>query len=186
MILGISGSGRANSNSEHLLQLTLEAARSGGRKTSLVRLAELDFRGCSGCGACRRGADSCVLDDDLTRVLNQTKSATALVLGAPIYYGYPSGLFKSYLDRWYSFRDGARNLRVPTGRLAVLILTQGHTDPDGYPWTVRSMDKVLTSYGCDSRILVAAGVSEAGDARARTDLEQRALSLGETLISQTP
>ena len=184
MILGIAGSGRPDSNSEYLLRLTLETACGRGAETRTVRLAKLQYRGCTGCGTCRNGAEHCVLDDDLTPVLTDTAAAQALVLAAPIYYGYPSGLFKSYLDRWYSFRNAARNLRVPAGRLAVLILTQGHPDPNGYPWTVQSMDKVLTSYGCDSRILVAAGVGEPGAAVGRADLEERARSLGETLAAR--
>ncbi len=184
MILGIAGSGRPDSNSEHLLRLLLETARRGGAETRTVRLAELQYGGCTGCGACRNGAERCVLADDLTPVLADTAAARALVLATPIYYGYPCGPFKAYLDRWYAFRDAARSLRVPAGRLGVLILTQGHPDPNGYPWTVQSLDKVLTSYGCDPRILVAAGVEEPGAAVGRADLEERARSLGETLAAR--
>jgi multimeric flavodoxin WrbA len=184
MILGIAGSGRTDSNSEHLLRCALDQARRRGARTRTVRLAELHYRGCTGCGACRSGAERCVLEDDLTPVLEATAAARALVLAAPIYYGYPSGPFKSYLDRWYAFRAADRGLRVPAGRPAVLILTQGHPDPDGYPWTVQSLDKVLTSYGFDPHILVAAGVSEPGAAAGRVDLEERARALGETLADR--
>jgi len=72
---------------------------------------------------------------------------------------------------------------MPAGRRAVLILTQGHPDPAAYPWTLQSMDRVLTSYGWDARTLVAAGVETAGAAAGRADLEERALALGESLAA---
>jgi hypothetical protein len=135
-----------------------------------------------GCGACRSGeAEECTLRDELTPALEATASATALLLSAPIYYGYPSGLFKSYLDRWYSFRSGDRKLRVPQPRPALLILTQGHGEADAYGWTRQSLERVLGSYGLEPSLFVAPGLEQCGDVGDRPELLHEARSLGRKL-----
>ncbi|RMG94977.1 MAG: flavodoxin family protein [Candidatus Dadabacteria bacterium] len=182
MILGVVGSGREPSNSGRLVEEVIAGAREAGAgETRTVSLARLSFRGCVGCGACRATATRCVLEDDLTPVLHETRTCRGLVLATPIYYGYATGLFKSYLDRWYSFRDAGRALRVPTGRPAVLLVTQGHPDPDAYAWTLGSLERVLTSYGFDPTALVAPGLEEAGAVDRHPDLLARARDLGRAL-----
>jgi NAD(P)H-dependent FMN reductase len=114
-------------------------------------------------------------------VLASAASADALVLAAPIYYGYPSGLFKSCLDRWYSFRDGQRQLRTPQDRPALLILTQGHPDPDAYAWTAESLRKTLTAYGLTPQVLVAPALEGPDDADRSPELLAEARRLGSLL-----
>jgi multimeric flavodoxin WrbA len=182
MVLGIAGSGRNNSNSRRLLARALAGAAAAGLgEPKLVALSELTFRGCVGCRACREGAETCVLRDDLTGVLETTARAAAVVLAAPIYYGYPSGLFKSYLDRWYCFRDGNRILRIPEGRPALLFLTQGHPDPSAYSWTIQSLEKVLTAYGFHPSTLVGAGLESETDVLRDPELLARAQGMGAAL-----
>lgn len=182
MIVGISGSGRKAGNSTRLLTAALEeAAAASDLPPRFVNLADLSYRGCVGCRACREVADSCVLRDELTPVLGATATADALVLASPIYYGYASGLFKSYLDRWYSFRGGDRTLRVREGRRALLILTQGHPDPAAYAWTRQSLEKVLSAYGLEAQIMIAAGLEKAEDVVGRPDLLEEARRQGALL-----
>ncbi|WP_025322086.1 flavodoxin family protein [Deferrisoma camini] len=184
MILGVAGSGSVPSNSRRLLEEALAGAAEARPVERRVEcLADLRFRGCVGCRACRTGADGCVLQDDLTPVLRATAECSALVLATPIYYGYASGLFKSYLDRWYSFRDAGRNLRVPSGRPALLIVTQGHPEPEAYAWTLGSLERVLASYGFEPRALVATGLEEAGAADRSPEILSRARDLGRALTS---
>jgi len=164
MIVGIAGSGREDGTSSRLLHAALNAAETKGfGPTRSFRLGRLRFTGCVGCAACRQGASGCVLRDDLTPVLEATAGARALVLATPIYYGYATGLFKSFLDRWYSFRDADRMLRIPANRPALLILTQGNADPEAYGWTIGSLQKVLSAYGHRPRVLVASGLGSPGD-----------------------
>lgn len=182
MIVGVCGSGRRDGNSARILAEALAgvALVSSERQASFA-LADLSFRGCLGCASCRRDSEACVARDDLTPVLDATATATALALTAPIYYGYPSGLFKSYLDRWYSFKRADRTLRVAEGRPALLILTQGNPDPNAYPWTLQSLERVLTGYGFRPALFVASGLEACGDADARPDLLAEVRRLGANL-----
>jgi multimeric flavodoxin WrbA len=182
MIVGIAGSGRPNGHSTRLLRAALEGAEAAGLGPSQTfPLAQLNFRGCIGCGSCRRDAPVCVLQDDLTPVLEATAEARAVVLASPIYYGYATGLFKSYLDRWYSFRDRDRRLRVPESRPALLILTQGNRVRDAYAWTVGSLEKVLAAYGFQARVLVAPDLEEPEELSRRPHLLAEARTIGASL-----
>lgn len=181
-LIAVAGSGRSGANSTRLLAEALAgAAEAGAGEGRVHRLAELDYRGCVGCGACRRDAEACVLRDDLTPVLADTAAAGALVLATPIYYGYATGLLKSYLDRWYAFRDGARQLRLPAGRPALLVVTQGHPDPEAYAWTLGSLEKVLAAYGFEARLLVAPGLEAAGAVEGRPEPMTQARAWGAAL-----
>lgn len=184
MIAAVLGSGRRSGNGARLLEAAAATLAGRGAVVTTHRLADLTFRGCVGCGACRAegGTEGCALQDDLTPALGDTARADALLLAAPIYYGYPSGLFKSYLDRWYSLRGPGRRLRAAEGRPVLLILTQGHPDPGAYEWTVGSLRKVLSAYGLTPSMLVAAGVEEAGSVAARPDLLAEASRLAADLL----
>ncbi len=180
-VLGVLGSGRREGTTAALVAEALAGAAAG--PAAVQRLGELSFRGCLGCGACRSGAPTCVLEDDLRPVLAATAAASALVLGTPIYYGYASGLCKSYLDRWYAFRDGARALRVPACRPALLLVTQGHPDPHCYAGAVESLGKILGAYGFVPRTLVAPGLDGPDAVARRPDLRAEARRLGATLAA---
>lgn len=178
MTLAILGSGRPAGASTRLAAAAAEAA-SG--EAQMVALDALAFRGCSGCRSCRHGAPGCVLRDDLSDLLAATASADALILASPIYYGYVSGQLKSYLDRWYSWRDGSGALRWREGRPALLILTQGHPDAGAYDWTRNSLERVLRGYGFRPSVLVASGMAPEEDAPLGAHLLARARELGSAL-----
>lgn len=187
MIVAVKSSGRPGSNSSFLLDTALDAALeavpdvAGGSPSRVHDLAKLSFRGCIGCGACRKDAPGCVLDDDLTPVLADVAHAQAVILASPNYYGYVSGIFKSFLDRWYSFRDGERKLKIPEGRPLLFIFSQGHPDPEAYPHTLSSLEKIFSGYGFSPKILVAPGLEKAGSAAKNPGLIEKAISLGAEL-----
>lgn len=188
MIVAVKSSGRPDSNSSILLDTALDAAAEAAPDAagdSLLRvhdLAKLSFRGCIGCGACRKDAPGCVLDDDLTPVLADVAHARAVLLASPNYYGYVSGIFKSFLDRWYSFRDGKRRLRMAPERKLLFIITQGHPDPQAYAATLEQLDKIFRGYGFAPSLLTGAGLEHAGQASTRADLLDEARKLGRLLF----
>ncbi len=102
-ILAINGSPRKNWNTAQLLDKTLAGAASQGAETEMVHLADMNFKGCVSCFACKRiGSNSygkCTLNDELTPVLNRIEQIDALVLGSPIYLGAASSAMRACLER---------------------------------------------------------------------------------------
>lgn len=182
MIAAISASGRPGSNSTALLESALSAAAQGG---AIARhdLASISFQGCTGCSGCRKGAPGCVLKDDLTPVLADVARASAVIISGPVYYGYVSGIMKSFLDRWYGFKDAERNLRMPSGRKLLALIAQGHPDEKAYERMTDELERVYAAYGFRPVTLVGAGLEAPGSAFTLPDLLKRAFDLGHGLAA---
>jgi len=103
-VLCISGSPRAGSNTDLLLNLVL--ASTGGE---LIKLSDLDVRPCTSCWACVKGS-CCSIDDDMARLIEpKLRSADAIVLGTPVYFNNVSAQLKAFMDRTWCLRGDLAN-----------------------------------------------------------------------------
>ena len=102
-ILAINGSPRKKWNTATLLEKALEGAAATGAQTELIHLYDLDYKGCTGCFACKsRGGGShgkCAMKDGLTPLLERIANASAFVLGSPIFFGTVTGEMRSFMER---------------------------------------------------------------------------------------
>src|SRR4030042_5337569 len=101
-IVGILGSPRINGNSTTIARSFITTAERLGNETQIVALNEISFRGCQGCYACKTDLDRCVLEDDLTDVLEAVKIADMIVLATPVYGGHVTGTVKCFIDTPFS------------------------------------------------------------------------------------
>lgn len=182
MITAVATSGRQNANSTALLDAAIRGA-SGIETVTRRELSGISFTGCTGCGSCRKGSPVCVVKDGLTPLLGETAEASGLIIAGPVYYGYVSGIFKSFLDRWYSFKDGERKLRTKAGRPLLCILTQGHPDQAAYERMASELDRVFTGYGFTPRRMIAAGLEAPGMAAKDEALLGQAEELGRAMAA---
>jgi len=101
--IAINGSPRRNWNTAILLQKALEGAKSVEADTEIIQLYDLNFKGCTSCFACKRKNNNrighCVMNDDLTSVLEQVTKCDVLLLGTPIYFANITGAMQSFLER---------------------------------------------------------------------------------------
>ena len=74
-----------------------------GAKVQAFSLNKLTYRGCQACMACKTGSETCVMKDDLAKVLKAVSQCDILVLASPIYYGDLSSQLKAFVDRTFSF-----------------------------------------------------------------------------------
>ena len=102
-IIAVNGSPRKGWNTEKMLQSALNGATSQGAQTQLIRLYDLNFKGCKSCLACKRiGAQrKCYVKDELTPVLEELSNADAVIFGSPIYFMELTGVMHSFLERFY-------------------------------------------------------------------------------------
>ena len=82
-VIGIAGSAREKGNSATLMRAVLEGAAQAGAETKEVYLNGLAFKGCQGCDKCSPGG-TCILNDDLTPVLDELDNAEGWVFASPI------------------------------------------------------------------------------------------------------
>lgn len=99
----INGSPRKNFNTAKLLKEAQKGAESAGAETEYFNLYDLNFKGCLSCFACKRKGNTtncvCAIKDDLRPVLEKCIEADAIIMGSPVYFSYPTGEFRSFLER---------------------------------------------------------------------------------------
>ncbi len=128
-ILCLLGSPRQNSNSTAIASRFTETAAGLGAKVQTAVLNQLNYRGCQGCMSCKTTADKCVLQDDLSAILESLKQSDVIVMAMPVYCSDVPGQVKCFLDRTFSYMppgymQGSPS-RVPAGKKLVFIMTQG-------------------------------------------------------------
>ncbi len=103
-VMAFNGSPRTKKwNTITLLENALKGAASVGAETELIQLYDLNYSGCISCFACkklgRKKDGFCAVKDDLTLVLERVRSADALIIGTPIYFGTESAATRALLER---------------------------------------------------------------------------------------
>lgn len=134
-IAAVLGSPRKNGNSETLAEAFLEEAERLGAQVERFRLSALTYQGCTACLACKTTSEHCVLEDDLTPVLDALTEADTFLLAVPLYFLDMPSQVKALVDRWFSFLKPGHLTRPDASRLLagkqmVLVVSQGA--PESY------------------------------------------------------
>jgi NAD(P)H-dependent FMN reductase len=101
-IMGFS-SGRTGreSNIDRLVKAILAGS---GHETEFVKLTDLTYSGCKGCVQLCARPQVCMLDDDLRQHYQRLKSADAVVLGSPVYFGTVNTSMLAFIERFFGYR----------------------------------------------------------------------------------
>lgn len=98
-----NASPRKDWNTAKMLEAAKAGAEEAGADTELVNLYDYSFTGCRSCFACKlKNATTngvCAIRDDLRPILERARKADVLVLGSPIYFSYPTGVYRAFLER---------------------------------------------------------------------------------------
>jgi len=120
-----------------------------GLSTNIITLYRpMKFKLIKDCNMCMecKCTGKCVLDDDLSKVLEDIRNADCVVFSAPMYFRAPNALYKVLEDRMYSFLDSAGASTLPSGKKAVIIVT--YSDPRSNPdISVKLMKETLEEIG---------------------------------------
>ncbi len=99
----LNASPRKNRNTATLLKEAQRGAEAAGAEVEYIDLVSLNFKGCVSCFACKRSGNTCkglcAYKDDLHPVLERILQADAFVMGSPIYWSYPTGMFRNVIER---------------------------------------------------------------------------------------
>ena len=100
----MNASPRKNWNTHKMLESALQGAQDAGAECELVHLYDYSYKGCISCFACKvKNAKThglCAFKDALTPVLEKALASDVVVVGSPIYFSYPTGMFRSFIERF--------------------------------------------------------------------------------------
>jgi multimeric flavodoxin WrbA len=169
------GSPRANGNSAVLAQHLCDTAKGLGATVQTFSLNKLNFRGCQGCLACKTKTDRCVVQDDLTEVLESVREGDGLVLATPVYMGGATCTLRAFIERTYSFLvpDFLTNpnpSRLAPGKKLAFIQVQGQPSEKMYADIYPGIEPFFKRYGFETHLLRALGVRKPGEVASRTEM----------------
>ena len=102
-VIILNGSPRKNFNTAKLLQEAQKGAQAAGAEVEYFNLYDYNFLGCRSCFACQRKGSTtegvCAIKDDIRPILEKCISADAIIIGSPVYFSYPTGVFRSFIER---------------------------------------------------------------------------------------
>lgn len=120
--IGIIGRPRKGGNTEIVTRHALVAVAAEGIDTEVIRLCELEIKGCNACGVCEK-EENCPVDDDLLAVYNKMKAADAIILASPVYLGATASEMQALLNRTcYIANHNGKPFR---GKVGGLFVTAG-------------------------------------------------------------
>jgi len=186
-VIGIAGSARKKGNSVTLMRAILKGAVLAGAHTKEVYLNGLVFKGCQGCEKCT-SKGKCILNDDLTSILNELHKAEGWVLASPIYYDSVTGQMKTFFDRCRTFTIDPETQKLKPQlkgkRKGVVIVTYEDKPRKDYYHEAEKLANYLGWMGDFSTVeIVSEGKLGPRDAaEKRPDLLARAEELGKDLF----
>jgi multimeric flavodoxin WrbA len=188
-ILCLLGSPRPTGNSATIAKRFCQKAESLGAQVKTYSLNKLTYRGCQACMTCKTKLDHCVLEDDLTGVLEAVYDADVLILATPVYFGDITAQMKGFIDRTYSlyvpdFLSNPKPSRLPPGKRLVFIQTQNQGEKlfsDIYP----KYELFFLFHGFKDNILIrACKVLEKDDVKSREDILMLADAAAEKIFQK--
>lgn len=148
-IMVIDGSPRNNMNTSAMVAAFVEGVREGGGEAKVVRLYDIDYKGCRSCMACQlkgRRVDSCQFPDGLTATLRECTEADGLVMASPIYYGEITAMTRAFWERltypWLNYSTGV--FKAPMSIPVTFIYTMNGMPSNGEKIRRSSMRSVET------------------------------------------
>lgn len=168
----VNGSPRKNWNTAKMLESAMQGATEAGAECEMVHLYDINFHGCKSCFACKiknsKTNGVCAIKDDLRPVLERARQCDVLVLGSPVYYSYPTGDLRSFMERLafpvgtYMYENGKhitlRDKVIPTAMIFTMNCPEDYMKQIGYPTLLEENTKVMadifgyseTLYACNT------------------------------------
>lgn len=124
-VLILTSSPVANGNTNTMATVFEEAAKNRGAAVLRMDMNAVRGSGCCACMACRKTSERCVLKDGIAEVLNAFRETDVLVMAAPVWWLDVPVSLRRFVERWHGLVDASFAPRLPAGKSAVLLLSQG-------------------------------------------------------------
>ncbi|MDR1954812.1 MAG: NAD(P)H-dependent oxidoreductase [Candidatus Methanoplasma sp.] len=122
-VVSIISSNRAKGNSDTIVNKIMTGAMCLTTNTfSLHYLCKMHARGCMACMECKK-TGKCAMGDDLSKVLEDIRTADSLIVSTPLYFDQKSWAYRMFEDRMFSFIDGNGVSTLPPGKELIIVVT---------------------------------------------------------------
>lgn len=181
-VLGICFSEVRNGNSAILLNEIMKPIKAKGYEVEQVNIGEYDIKQCIGCFKCNNATFSCILKDDLEKILEKIDSADAIAITAPCYILAAPSQIKALVDR--SAARALDRIENDTPRRPGVALSVA-----GATHTWYSLQRALPSLflqlnNCDViEQKIYGGIALKGDILNHPEVLKEANLIGEKLVS---
>jgi multimeric flavodoxin WrbA len=175
----VLGSPRTKGNSDTIAGHFCDKIENLGWEVQTFALNKMTYRGCQACMTCKTKLDRCVLQDDLTQVLDAVRETDLLVMATPVYFSDVTAQMKGFIDRLYSFltpdyRSSPEKSRFAPGKKLVFIQVQGRPDENKFADVFPRYEEFFDWYGINERYLIRCwGVRDLGEIKGRQEVFQR-------------
>ena len=173
-VIILNGSPRKNFNTAQMLKEAQKGAEAAGAAVEYFNLYDINYKGCVSCLACKLKGNTtnglCAYKDDLRPILEKCVNADAIIMGSPIYFSYPTGELRSFMERLlfaaHSYMIDKENgglkrvltRTIPAGIIFTMNIPEGWLEQFNYPTileeNVKSLSHVLGYaeglYVCDT------------------------------------
>ena len=176
-ILIITGSPRADGNTNNLVKAFSKAATAAGHKVEYFDAVKADMHGCHGDQNCFK-TGRCGLKDDGLKMYELMEWAEVLVLASPVYWKGFTSWIKRAIDRFYVYASpkGRANCSV---KESYLIAAAGNPDPAIFDAMKQEFDLVnqLLHFRKAGELL-AGGLKGPEDYKDHPEFIQKAADMG--------
>jgi len=174
-IIGINCSPRKNQTTQRSLEACLKAIHneSGDIETDIIELADLDIRGCLGCGYCKKQL-KCKQEDDFNLLIPvlSDKEVVGIIIGTPVYLGTMTSQCKAFLDRTVVLARNGSLLHNKVGA----VLAVGGVRNGGQELTIQAVQAAML---CHDMVCVGGGTKAAHFGAALVSNEQKGIECDE-------
>ncbi|MDR2126081.1 MAG: flavodoxin family protein [Prevotellaceae bacterium] len=123
-IIAINGSPNENGTTAYALSIIAEIFKKEKINFEIIHIGQHDIRGCTACMRCHNEQTVCVHTTGKEQEwIESMKSADALILASPTYFGGITGSMKSFLDK--AFYSSSKHFRYKTGAAVVTTRRTG-------------------------------------------------------------
>jgi len=165
-IVVVTGSPRANGNSEILADAFIEGARQGGHSVTVFHAGRMNIKGCLDCKYCFSHDGECIQIDDMQSIYPSLRKADILVFASPIYWYGLSSQIKAVIDRMFA---GCVKPYLITA--IALLITYGDTGNKAAAPAISHFEAISYYMGWENAGIIAQeGVKEAGEIRGKKSL----------------
>ena len=137
-VLILNGSPRIDGNTSIAIDELLSIFDQEGVETEVVRVGNMDIRGCIACNSCSR-TGKCVFDDVVNELAPKFEEADGLIVASPVYYASANATLIAWLDRLFYSTGFDKTMKVGAG---IVIARRG-----GCSATFDELNKYFTISG---------------------------------------